>query len=385
MSSGTYDRATAREAKFWTPFAYSFPFTTDQVTERGIIYGLYSSSSVNQNKYLQEIEADDLANLLTDYNYKMAALSVQEQSVIADIVSKRYLAGIDKLIHDQKMATKLKGIEADDSLWDAKMAALASDEAALVTMAAKVASETEKTTARIAELEAYIEIEGMNLSQVEIEIVEKEIQSAKMDLQKLETANEILRIQINTVQKAQELIDIDVKIARTKIDLAETDRAINKIELLDSELAIEKGQTELAAAELAAADSRVTLAEAKQDEVEAEIAYVSTTLTQQEGASYRNKIESIDVEQAGKNSTLSMRRLDKNLDMENRLALSALEVTFTNGDKILQPQLDAASISVLNTSADNFWQKAQAAIQVAQTMAAAHITTELTHTVKKAV
>jgi hypothetical protein len=385
MSTEAYLRVNSRDTRIWKPYAYSFPFNAVQTTERGIVYGLYSTSNLNQNKYLQEIEAGELANLLSDYNSKIAALTNQEQLVVADIVSKRYLSSIEKLIHDEKMVTKSAQITAEDAEWDAKIAALSADQAALETMAVKVTSETEKTAARISELEAYIAIEGMNLSEVDIEIAEKAIQLAKVDIQKLDTSNAVLKIQIDTVQAAQELVDIDLKIARTKIDVAETTRSINKIGLLDSELTIEQAKTEIAEAELGVSASKVTLAEAKTDEVDAEIDYTRGTLTQQAATDYSGKVDLMDVKQSGREDALTMRRQEKDLELDNKVALSGLDITFANNDKTLQSSIDSAHVSVMDTKVANEWTKIQAAVEVQKTLAAAKITTTLTHAVKKKV
>ena len=123
MSLDAYNRNTQRESLTWRPFAFSFPFNSNQTTDRIIIYGLYSNSYLNQQQYLVAVEAVELTNLLNDYNIKIAGLTTDQQVVVADIVSKRYLAGIDKLIHDQKMVTKQSEIDAENLIWDAKIAA----------------------------------------------------------------------------------------------------------------------------------------------------------------------------------------------------------------------------------------------------------------------
>jgi hypothetical protein len=379
-----FSRSTAREATIWEPFLYSFPFDATQTANRTIIYGLYANAYLNQNKYLNEVESEDLANLLADYNAKIADLTNQEQIVVAEIVSRRYLANIEDLVFKKKMATKQAGIEADDDIWDSKMAALATDTAALETMAEKVASETEKTAAKITEIQAYIEIEGINLTQVDIDIAEKAIQSSKVDIQKLDAANDILRIQINTVETAHKLIDVDREIARTKIDIAETDRNINKIGLLDSELTIEQGRTSVAEAETSVAATRVVLAEAKTQETENEITYYRDTLTSQAHDIYDSKIDLMDTRSKGLSDGLTMRKNERDLNIDNRLAVSALETTFANDDKTLQALVDAANISVMNTKVSNTWVRIQGAIEAAKTAAAANIVSTLTHTIKKA-
>jgi hypothetical protein len=92
----------------------------------------------------------------------------------------------------------------------------------------------------------------------------------------------------------------------------------------------------------------------------------------------------MDTRNKGLEDNLTIRKNERDLNIENRLAVSALENTFANDDKTLQSTIDAANVSVMNTKASNVWLKAQAAIKAAETAAAANISTVLTHTVKKA-
>jgi len=383
MTTEAYARAIARETRIWKPFEYSFPFDTTQTAERIITYGLYANSYLNNQRYLMEVEEEDLANLLADYNAKIAELTTKEQLVVSEIVSRRYLASVDKIIHDKKMDTKRAGIEADEDLWDAKMEALSADRAALETMAAKVAAETEKAGAKITELQAYIEIEAIHLTEADIEIAQKEIQSAKVDIEKLNTQNQILKIQIDTVEAAQELVEVDLKIARTRIDSAEVDRSSNKIDLLDSELSIEQSKTNIAEAEVPVAQARVALAHAKTAEVQAEVDHLATEASQVETA-YQNKIDLMDIQHTSKEEAIIMRREEADLALENRLALSELEIALTNMDRDLQPQLDSARVGQLYARAGNEWVLSIARINAENTMAAANIGTTITHSIKKA-
>lgn len=382
--SEAFGRSTVRESTIWKTFIYSFPFDATQAANRDIIYGLYANAYLNQNKYLNEVESEDLVNILADYNNKMANLTNQEQIVVSEIVSRRYLANIEDLVFKQKMATKQAGIETDDDIWDSKMAALASDTAALETMAEKVSSETIKTTAKITEIQNYIQIEEINLSEVDIEIAEKEIQASKVDIQKLDTANTILKIQIDTVEAALKLIDVDREIARAKIEIAETDRNISKIDLLSSELTIEKGRTSMVEAEIPVAGAKVVLAELKTQEVGNEITYYRDTLTNQALDNYNSKKDLMDTRDKGVLDNLTMRKNERDLNIENRLAVSALETTFANADRTLQGQIDTANISVMDSKASNVWLRVQGAISAATAAAAANITTTLTHSIKKA-
>lgn len=383
MSNAAFSRSLAREVKAWTPFIHSFPFSANQTADRVTIFGLYANSYLNGHAYLNEIEDEDLANLLEDYNSKVAVLTAQEQMVVADIVSKRYLAGIDKLVHDQKLETKQLEIDQDEALWDAKIAALSSDTAALATMAAKVSSETSKTEARIAELEAYISIEGMNLSQVDIEIVEKEIQSSKLDLEKLNIANEISRIQLQTVNAATELIDLDAQMARTKVNIAEVQRSIAKIGLLADDLTIEQAKTSIEEAGIAISTARIALAQAKYDDAAAEKTYIETTLVSQEMESLVSKTNLLDMRQTVRLNELDHKEKLQLLSNEKQRAASELGKTLASDDRTAQADIDDIKVDGIEAKPPLAWGRAHSAIKAATTMAEADVSTVLSHVVMK--
>jgi hypothetical protein len=384
MSNEAYNRSISRESKVWVPFSLTFPFSSDQTGDRVIIFGLYANSYLNNHKYLIEVEATDLLNLLTDYNSKISDLTTQEQIVIATIVSKRYLAGIEKQIHDEKMITESQKITADDLMWDAKIAALAADTAAIDTMIAKVNSETQKTAARISELEAYIEIESYNLSNVDIEIAEKELQSSKVDLEVLNAANSVLKIQADTVAKATELIDIDLRIAGIKREIASTERNIAEIDLLADDLIIARAKTVMDQAELPVFSARKDLAAVKSGAMDDEIAYVEGELTYRETESHRQKRELVDYRYATKTEEL-VRSHEKNIaNLDQQLDLSNLDVTFANSDVNEQASIDQDKINELGGRLINARNKVNSAIAIATTMAGANIVSTLTHTIGKA-
>jgi len=385
MSDEARARHAAREARIWRPFSCSFPFTSTETEERIVIFGLYANTYLNGQSYLKQIEDAELENLLTDYNTRISGLTVQGQIVVADIVSKRYLAGIDKLIHDQKMETGREKIATDSAIADAKYAALESDRAALETMSAKVATEIQKNNARIAELEAQISIEGINYTLVEQDIAEKELQSLRIDNRKLDVANEIIRIQIQTVRTATELLDIEVQKARTEINISDTERAIAKIGLLADDLIIEKAQTAIIESEIPVSKSRVTLAQAKYDDADAELTYIQTTLMDNEDTIRRNKKDLLTLRANTKKYALDRSESEKLLINENRRDLSDLEKDLATDDKINQADIDTnITIPKIAAGAVNDWSRANAAIEVAEKVANAEIATQLTHVIQKA-
>jgi hypothetical protein len=383
MSTEAYNRAIARESKIWTPFSHLFPSNVAQVAARVIIYGLYSGAYQNQHDYLYEIEAADLANLLNDYQAKLAALTNEEQIVVADIVSKRYLASIDKIIHDQQMSTEQAKINSASAEMDAKIAALAADEAALVTLATKVAAETAKTQARITELEAQIEIEAVNLTLAEVEILEKELQASKVDLAKQQVQSETLKIQMDTVLASLELVDVDLQIARTKVDQARVDAAVAKIGLLKSELKVAQAQTEIALGEVNIASQRVALTIARGQNTDREVEYYNNEIA--------NEIESRASKSALEGTQLSLKlsgyeqqTADRLANIDTRTNESNIGPVFAEEDATLRAEIDSHAAEEYQTTEFHRRNRKNAVISNAEIMAAAKIATTLIHTIGKA-
>ena len=383
MSNDAYSRATAREAKFWTPFLYSFPFTAEQTAERVIVYGLYSTAYNNQHVYLMNIEADDLLNIVNDYNAKISELSAQEQIVIADIVTKRYLAGIEKLIHDQKMVTLSNKIAAEDEVWTAKIAALEADRAQLETLAARVTSETAKTTARITELETQIEIEGINLSQVEVEILEKEIQSGKVDLAILDAANAVLKIQLDTVNTGLELVNLDLQKARTEIDIQNINRDIARTAILEGNLAVEKAQTAAEEASLAIYETNSLIADKKLAMAEKEVDLYESLVTHE--ANSRTAKEALMTAEEARKLVAIDDRIDNAL-FNTSLKKDAInfDATTVANSEAVQDALDNYKLSIIAEERTDATLRNQSALDIAKLMATANIATTLTHTIQKA-
>lgn len=380
MSTDAYNRANNRESKLWTPFIYSFPFSTEQTADRVIVYGLYSNA--NGIGYLAQIEASELVNMLASYNSRMSELTAAQQNAVAEITSRRYLAGIDKLIHDAKLETKTQGIAAEDEMWTAKIAALDADRAALTTLAARVTSETAKVSARITELEAYIAIEGINLSEVDIEILNKTIQLAKIDLEMLGAANDVLRLQLEVIKKGMELVEVDLQVARMKNDTEGVRRQIARTDLLESELTVEQAQSDAAEVEKELYVARTALAAQKLAAAEKE-STLYESLVSHETQIGAKRITNMAAEQA--------RRLASIADRENlslyaddvKKSAADFDATTATNSKTTQATIDSDTVSSDRTRVSAHRLVDAADIEAAETMMKAHIATTLEHFIQK--
>ena len=382
MSSDAYQRAINREAKIWTPFSHSFPYSSEQADERVIVFGLYSSIYNNGYNYLIAVESQDLLNIVNDYNDKISKLTYEKQNVLNDIVTKRYLANIDKLIHDNKMITYSQKITAEEAEWTAKVAALSADESELTTLATKVSTEVAKTNARIAELQASISIESINQDEVDIEIAQKEIESAKKDLQILEAANDILKIQTNIVNAAMDLIEIDLRALNIGIQTKELERSIAKTAILESNLDVEQAQTDLAEAEadvlaarLAVAEKRTDITRQELDMYEEMVDHANDTLA--------NKIVLMNAEQTRKISALDDRKDATLFDISKKRDAANFDYTSATNNHDAQEDVDEDRVGVLGYRTWAAQTIDTATINAAITAAETEITTQLTHMIQK--
>lgn len=383
MSINAYSRGFARETRVWVPFAYSFPFSAQQTTDRVVIYGLYSGAYINGQKYLNEVEGDTLINMLADFTIKCAALDQQKTLLLAEIASKRYLALLDQAIHSEKMITKGLELDAETDMAIAKLAALSADEAAMETLALKVETETQKTNARIAELQSQIAIEDIQMSEVEIQIAEKNIQSAKVDIEMLNATNAVLKIQIETITKAAELIEMDLKMARLDTDIAEKELQIAKIDLLSNNLVIEKAQTTVAVAEEDTALAQIDLASAKGAEIEAETSF-QQTLEAQEAESQNVRSALAALKSQVKATALTLQHARNQLDNTMKIDTSTMEITNANTDAVTQRQIDAYTTGADFGRVQDISREIEAAIDSKQALMSVDLVTTLTHTIGKA-
>jgi len=333
MTTEAFQRAQSREQKIWPAFMYSAAFNAAQVAERSQIYGLYSGAYLNLHNYLQDIEATSLADMLANYNMLVAGLDTDETILLNAIVAKRYLASIDVLIHDQKLATRELKRQADEAEWDAKREALSTDRAALVTLATKLAAEEKKTAARIVELQALITVEETALSLAEIEKIEKEIQLSKEDLMILRSAIEIEKIQIAIVQEGIETIETELRKQRLKLDIAQLESQIARTTKLEADLDVAIAQVAADMAELAGAEAQVRVETAEWSLLE--------------------------TQKAVETARLQVSEADANIERAELTVLDARISTERTDVEIAKSQVVLARSELLNTQAQGVIEKAE--------------------------
>jgi len=380
MTTQAFQRAQLREQKIWPSFLYTAAFNAEQTTERTQLYGLYSGAYLNMHNYLTEIEATSLENLLDDYNSKVAELDNQETILLSSIAAKRYLASIDVLMNDQKLATRELKRQAEEAEWDAKMAALETDRAALTTLETRLSTAEKQTEARIAELQTQIAIEGMNLSLAEIEATEKEIQLAEMDLKILRSAIEIAKIQMAVVQEGLELVEIELKKQRLKLDIAQVKNQIARTTTMEADLDGAEARVAASMAELAAMEAELAALEDRTAIIDVEIAHQAALqehITTMGGL----KQEMIALETANKTRRLEDTVTKNEIANDNKLALSELAIVHAESDQRVQETETQEARSTMYTRLDAVQRIMDANIDAATTRQQTNIVTELTHAI----
>ena len=172
-----FDRAMVREKTIWKPFTRQMVFNADDILERAIIFGLYSNIYVNGHTYLEAIEAERLLQIIAVYDQSIAQLENEEAMLVIDFAAKRYLEEVDQIIHEKKVETIHDEIAAENSKWDARLAALEADYEALETLTIEAQSQVDKAEARITTLQAQIETESANYAMVAADISREQLRT----------------------------------------------------------------------------------------------------------------------------------------------------------------------------------------------------------------
>lgn len=235
-----YDTFEVIERKLWKQFGYAMRLNQAQVTERAIIFGLYSGAYLNGKAYLQAWDAFELALIVDEYNQKMAGLDAEEQNFILDMAAKRYAENVDRVIFDLSLTTKRAEISAESDLWDTKLEALDSDRAALLTLQAGLEAKRKDTEARIKVLSAQINTEAVELEMVTLEVAEKVLAIAKAETDLVRKGTELVLKESELAEKDLEILRKDVDIARKRLELLSKTMDVSKIQLSESEIDLKK-------------------------------------------------------------------------------------------------------------------------------------------------
>lgn len=287
------DRGLYRGRSIWAnTFQHQVPgMLAIHISDRAVVFGIYSGAYLHGYNYLNEISYETLAQMVLTYDQAMAELTADEQRSIIDITAKRYTEDQNLAAKDAALLNKERKVEQKTSEVDAKIEALESDRQALATKVTEFEVAQKKTSTLIKELEAKIEEQAYDTAQVETEITRQQLIAQKADLDVIETGIRALEIQAQIADAAYRLASIDTKKGELESD-------IGRIELDVIEADVGKSQTEADIARLKTQKEQEALVESELSVAQAEtLAYrQETELLKEKEPLLDQRIEAADVE-----------------------------------------------------------------------------------------
>ena len=236
MTDIIYQRGAVREVTIWAPFQYNGPFNAVQTVERAIVFGLYANTYLYGHNYLIEIETEDLARIVDTYTIAIAQITNDQAKLALEVAAKWYIDRIDQQIHDQKMITGQKKIDALDDEYDARTAALDADYEAITTKQAEVQLAWDKAAQRVKELEMQVQLETVAQELVDVDILEQQLRAARADLQIIEAGLQGLDIQLAITQTGIDITNTDLQITEAGNEVSEIGIRVTETEVQESEL-----------------------------------------------------------------------------------------------------------------------------------------------------
>ena len=286
------DRGLIRGRSIWPAFLYQTPgLMAVHVSERGVIFGVYSGAYLHGYNYLREVTSETLAQMVLDYDQAMAELTADEQRSVLDVTAKRYIEDQALAAKDAALINKERKVEQKASEVDAKVEALESDRQALATKITELDVARSKANTMIKELKAKIEEQALENAQVEAEITRQQLIAKKAELDVIETGIRALEIQAQIAEAAYRLASVGIRKTELESD-------IGRIALDTAEVDVRKAQTEADTARLktqketeSLAESELTVAQAETDAYRQE-----TELLKGKGPLLDQRIEAAEAE-----------------------------------------------------------------------------------------
>jgi hypothetical protein len=216
MSEIIYNRASIREKAIWPSFLYGLPGVENT---KAIVFGLYANTYLLGHNYLEDIESEELQRLVDVYDSNMAELTMDEQNLVLEIASKRYLKTIEIQIKNNALTTKTQQLNADEQEYEAKLAALDVDQKALDTKRTQIELARDRAELKNKDLKAKIKLEELAQDYVAVEISQKQLEVARAELSVLTTALRGLEIQIDIANTSYHIVELESSKAGIKVEI----------------------------------------------------------------------------------------------------------------------------------------------------------------------
>ena len=381
MTEEIYNRATIRERVIWPFFLYGMPGIESTKT---IVFGLYANTYLLGYNYLKDIEAEELQRLVDVYDSNMSELDMAEQSLVLEIASKKYLKTIEIQIKDDALTTKTQQLSADEQEYNAKLAALSVDQEALDTKRAQIELARDRAELKNEDLEAKIQLEKLAQNYVAVEILQKQLEAARAELRVLITALRGLEIQIDIANVSLQITQAELSKSQIDADIAGIDARIAAQNLSPKRLEVDQAEFEAMQYEINnVAAKKIKLIEAKGDLIEDETGNIEDLKSKESVI----KIAQIGEENARKASILAGlndRESMSEVEKEQNEFDDELIIDIASNRKVsrLSTANKRTDLSTARTRAAST--RKRAAIDAAETMATANITSTLTHEIGSA-
>ena len=261
------------------------------VSDRAIVFGIYSGAYLHGYSYLSEITCEALAQMVLAYDQAMSELTSDEQRTVIDITAKRYIEDQTLAAKDAALLNKERKVAQKASEVDAKIEALESDRQALATKITELEVAQRKAETRIKELEAQIQVQVLESANIEAEITRQQLIAQKAELDAIETGVRALEIQAQVADAAYRLASVEAR-------KAELESGIGQLDLETAEVDVKKSQLEADTARLRAQTATEGLVESELEIAKAEtIAFKKeTTLVTGKGPLLDQRIELANAE-----------------------------------------------------------------------------------------
>ena len=263
------DRGLIRGRSIWPAFRHQVPgLLAIHVSDRAVVFGVYSGAYLHGYSYLKEITCETLAQMVLSYDQAMAELTADEQRSVIDVTAKRYIDDQSLAAKDASFLNKERKVKQKEAEVNAKVEAIESDRQALATKVTELQVVRSKANVLIKDLETRIEEQTLESAQVEAEITRQQLGAQKAELDVIETGIRALEIQAQIADAAYRLASVGIRKTELKSD-------IGRIALDTVEVDVRKSQTEADTARLKAQKETVSLAESELAVAQAETAAYS--------------------------------------------------------------------------------------------------------------
>lgn len=380
MGEAVYNRAMVREKTIWPSFLYGMPGIESTKT---MIFGLYANTYLLGHNYLEDIEDEELQRLIDVYDSNMAELSMEEQGLVLEIASKKYVKTIEIQIKNNALVTKGQQLNADEQEYEAKLAALEVDRDALETKQAQIALAIDRAENKNKILVSKINLEGLAQQYVDVEIAQKELEAGKAVLKLLYAELRGTEIQLDIANVSLQISEAEASKSGIDVDIANYKARTAITNLVSDRLSVATAEASAVAKEVTLYSQRRSLVDARGTVVSNETSDINSLTGLESSLEAAQKSE-----QTARHQAITQGYTDSTILSTGRTTIAASK---SSSDIAIGTERMASQITIGTTRATMPPTRcraasttATAAIDAAEILATADITTSLTHEIGSA-